>query len=655
MCLNRSLYLSFFLFSSLLLSLFSKLGQANDFISLGSCGDTQSQHYKNISEIQGDLAGIENDQHWPSPLIDQWVVVEGIVTLEKIKEYQGFWLQQESQNQVINTASRGIFIYHKKAEIKRGQRVRLLAQIAEYHGLTELTRVKALKVCASNISIPKASSLILPVKSLAELEALEGMRVILQQPLLVSDLFGAGYGLGSNGQFALSSRLHLQPTELYSAQQIRSNKVHLLDKKLDYLLVDDGQAARFPEYIPFPNNKGFSAINPLRIGDRLKKISAIVHSYGEHYILIPEAVAGSAESYVDINTRLRPKQPRVSTRANIVIASMNLENYFNGKPVSFTNRDVGFPTLRGAKSYAGFLMQTQKLVSALATINADVISLMELENDGYGEHSAIADLTRALNKKMDPSLHYKYIKPKRNRLGRDEISVGILYRSQEIRPLGAAAVLDSASSIKYKDEHGKSRALFNDGYNRPSLLQLFTSSKQSTFNPERPFYVAVNHFKSKGRPCETVVEDDLQGHCNLQRTNAALALVDFINRETEDHIPVLIMGDLNSYSQEDPLLVLAKAGFENLNAVTSIDSWDKPFFSYSYQGYLGNLDHVLANSTMLPFVRSIDSWHINSVEDGLLDYHTESNGQNYPSLDRYAEPNAYRSSDHDPLVIGIEF
>ena len=226
--------------------------------------------------------------------------------------------------------------------------------------------------------------------------------------------------------------------------------------------------------------------------------------------------------------------------------------------------------------------------------------------------------------------------------------MGILYHSQKVKPIGAVKVLDSSSSSKYKDEHGKFRALFNDGYNRVSLLQQFSRTKQ-------PFYVAVNHFKSKGRPCETEVEDDLQGHCNLERTNAVLALVDFINRKTEEGIPVLITGDLNSYSQEDPLLVLAQAGFENLNAVASIDAGDKPFFSYSYQGYLGNLDHVLANSAMLPYVRSIDSWHINSVEDSLLDYHTESNGQNYPSVDHYAEPDAYRSSDHDPLVIGIEF
>jgi predicted extracellular nuclease len=651
--LNHSLYFSVYL----LFSLFSNPSQGNDFIAIGSCGDTQSKNYRNIAEVQGTLAESGNVKSWPSPFIDQWVVVEGIVILDKTKEYQGFWLQQYDKKRIINTASRGIFIYHAKANIKRGQRLRVLAQVAEYHGLTELKRVKALTICANNRPIPKASSLTLPVKSMAELEALEGMRVIIKQPLLVSDLFGSGYGLGSNGQFAISSRLHMQPTERYSAKYIRSKKVWSLDKKLDYLLVDDGHAARFPEFIPFPNSKGFSANNPIRIGDRINQISAIVHSYNESYILIPEPQTGDSNIGIgiEINSQPRPKHPRISESANIVIASMNLENYFNGNRISFNNRDVGFPTPRGARSYSGFLMQTQKLVSALTAMNADVIALMELENDGYGEHSAIADLTRALNKKLNLSQCYKYIIPDRKKLGEGAISVGILYRSQKVKPLATVAVLDSSSSIKYKDEYGKSRALFNDGYNRPSLLQKFSSAKQSFYSISKSFYVAVNHFKSKGRACKTEVKDDLQGHCNLERTNAALALVDFISRKTEKGAPVLIMGDLNSYSKEDPLLVLEEAGFKNLNAIPHINFGEKSFFSYSYQGYLGNLDHVLANGAMLPFVRSIDSWHINSVEDSLLDYHTESNGQNYPSIDHYAEPDAYRSSDHDPLVIGIKF
>ena len=126
---------------------------------------------------------------------------------------------------------------------------------------------------------------------------------------------------------------------------------------------------------------------------------------------------------------------------------------------------------------------------------------------------------------------------------------------------------------------------------------------------------------------------------------AASALVKFIDNAVPDNSPVLVLGDLNSYSQEDPLLLLAKAGFHNLNIVDKSHEGSTPqFFSYSYQGYLGNLDHALANKAMLPFIRSIDSWQINSVEDSLLKYDG-----------RYAVPDAYRSSDHDPLVIGARF
>ena len=36
-----------------------------------------------------------------------------------------------------------------------------------------------------------------------------------------------------------------------------------------------------------------------------------------------------------------------------------------------------------------------------------------------------------------------------------------------------------------------------------------------------------------------------------------------------------------------------------------------------------------------------------------MDYQTEANGQSYDSVDNYAAADAYRSSDHDPIVIGV--
>ena len=510
------------------------------------------------------------------------------------------------------------------------------------------------------MKIPPAHELRLPVSSLAELEALEGMRVRLSQNLKISDLYGAGYGLGNYGQFAISSQLHIQPTEIHRADALRSallskkgqskierskiepsKEAQHPNKTLDYLLVDDGLSQRSPAFIPFPNQHGFSAHNPLRIGDSIGPLTALLHSYGQHYILIPESL-----SDISIRMQARPKHPEVSSDANVIFASMNVENYFNGNPRSFKKRDVGFPTARGAKTYQQFLMQTDKLVAALATIDADVIALMELENDGYGKHSAISALTQALNQRFPLAQQYRYIRPNREQLGRGAISVGLLYRYHAIEPIGAARVLDSVSSVKAlpldNNMQQDSKAVFNDGYHRPSVLQSFKIKRSDS--PQQ-FTVVVNHFKSKGRPCREEKKDLLQGNCNLQRVQAASALVKFIDNAVPDNSPVLVLGDLNSYSQEDPLLLLAKAGFHNLNIVDKSHEGSTPqFFSYSYQGYLGNLDHALANKAMLPFIRSIDSWQINSVEDSLLKYDG-----------RYAVPDAYRSSDHDPLVIGARF
>ena len=683
MLLTRSLSASLFsvcFFLSLTL-------HATEIKRMGMCGDTSARDFKHITQIQGAFNHSESNNsasknsryinHWPSPLKGQWVVTEGVVTLDKSNEYQGFWLQQAAKYSDKKTskkiskkiskkrdkakaASSGIFVYHKNAKVKRGQKIRLLAQVDEYQGLTELKRVKALRICADDVKIPPAHELRLPVSSLAELEALEGMRVRLSQNLKISDLYGAGYGLGNYGQFAISSQLHIQPTEIHRADALRSalpskkgqskierskiepsKEAQHPNKTLDYLLVDDGLSQRSPAFIPFPNQHGFSAHNPLRIGDSIGPLTALLHSYGQHYILIPESL-----SDISIRMQARPKHPKVSSDANVIFASMNVENYFNGNPRSFKKRDVGFPTARGAKTYQQFLMQTDKLVAALATIDADVIALMELENDGYGKHSAISALTQALNQRFPLAQQYRYIRPNREQLGRGAISVGLLYRHHAIEPIGAARVLDSVSSVKAlpldNNMQQDSKAVFNDGYHRPSVLQSFKIKRSDS--PQQ-FTVVVNHFKSKGRPCREEKKDLLLGNCNLQRVQAASALVKFIDNAVPDNSPVLVLGDLNSYSQEDPLLLLAKAGFHNLNIVDKSHEGSTPqFFSYSYQGYLGNLDHALANKAMLPFIRSIDSWQINSVEDSLLKYDG-----------RYAVPDAYRSSDHDPLVIGARF
>jgi len=625
--------------------------------SLGECGDDKHKSFQLISDVQGTK--------FTSPLLKRWVVVEGLVTvsLQGRDQYRGFWLQQTSVSVHAKNSSRGIFVYHYRQPVKSGQIVRLFAQVAEYKGLTELKKVRAIKICDEGIELPEVETLSLPVNSLLELEAKEGMRVSLSQDLVVSDLYGAGYGLGNYGQFALSSKLHHQPTELWTAAQLRQGKGKdklIAPRELDYLLIDDASAKAFPKHIPYPlifNSdlgldpaSGFSADNPLRITDRVSHIVGILHAYDEHYVVIPEDIPA-----ITIQSPFpRTKMPTVEKDSNLVIASMNLGNYFNGDADN-SNKNRGFPTQRGASSYAGFLLQTDKIVSALAAMDADVIALMEVENDGYGENSAIQYLTTALNEKNMGKRQYRYIQPAdselmQGRLGHDVISVALLYRPEKVRLNSPARILNSRTA---------SNSLFDDQRNRPSLIQAFSFRGHD-------FVIAVNHFKSKGRPCDEVEVDELQGNCNKTRYRAALALINFLKKDDQSKslksssnkqksaksLPTLILGDLNSYSQEEPLLALYDAGFINLKYH---DDSKSASFSYSFQGLLGNLDHALANSEFLPFIKSADSWHINSIEDVLLDYNKEGNGHKHPSIDTYGQPDMYRSSDHDPVVLGLQF
>ncbi len=618
------LFLSTFFITS-----FSVLANSNEAekshqiaMNLGGCGDEEHPLYQSVFQVQG--TGLS------SPLLKRKVIIEGVVTLalqgaSSDKEYRGFWLQQVDDERLsASKASAGIFIYHAKQRVKQGQRLRILGSIAEYRGLTEIKKVQSLLICEHSVKLPKARVLTLPVAALDELERLEGMRIRLSQELVVSDLYGSGYGLGNYGQFAISSRLHFQPTEYLTAKEIELAPSVLTNKQKDYLLIDDGTTGLYPSYIPFPNAKGFSATNSLKVGDKIQKLEGVLHAFDEHYILVPSAP-------LNIHSVSREEFPLVDKRSNVIIASMNVGNYFNGSPKQFGKPNIGFPAVRGAKSYQGFQLQTQKIVAALTKINADIIGLMEIENDGYGEYSAIADLTRALNENVPEELHYHYLIPNAAKLGGDVISVGILYRKRTAQPIGEAKILSSSNS----------NGVFDDSLNRPSLLQSFEIKG-------RELLIAVNHFKSKGRPCGLIEGDELQGSCNQVRKNAAAALIEFIQRQwgKEKDQAVLILGDLNSYSQEDPLLTLYDAGYSNLKSERQ--------FSYSYQGYLGNLDHALANKVLLPKIRSVAAWHINSIQNVLLDYHTESNGHSYPSIDHYGEPNELRSSDHDPIVIGLE-
>ncbi len=162
--------------------------------------------------------------------------------------------------------------------------------------------------------------------------------------------------------------------------------------------------------------------------------------------------------------------------------------------------------------------------------------------------------------------------------------------------------------------------------------------------------------------------NDGQANCNLTRTSAAQALVDWLAADpTASGDPdTLIIGDLNAYRNEDPIDAI-EYGADDLSG-TADDYTDlldfylgASAYSYVFDGQLGYLDHALAGSSLASQVSGVTVWHINADEvpvfdynDEILDVGNESSFERESSSLPIFEPNAYRASDHDPVIVGLD-
>lgn len=263
-------------------------------------------------------------------------------------------------------------------------------------------------------------------------------------------------------------------------------------------------------------------------------------------------------------------------------------------------------------------------------MDADIVGLMELENDGYGTDSAIQDLVNGLNAATAPGT-YDFIDPGLEQLGNDEIAVGLIYRSQTVEPIGKAATIGTGA---FADK------------NRQPLAQTFREKTTG-----ETFTIAVNHFKSKGGSGTSLDADqgDGQGNWNATRTQAANELVDWLDSDpTASNDPdILIVGDLNAYAKEDPIAAIQDRGYSNLiQRFVGNDA-----YSFVFSGQAGYLDHALSSPSLTPQVTGVTEWHVNADEPRVLDYNEEFKSANQRRS--LYEDSPYRSSVHDPIVVGL--
>ena len=537
-----------------------------------------------IGQVQG------RDQH--SPLQGQAVTVEGVVTGNFATGLGGFFIQDAGDGDA--STSDGLLVLPAADDlpaVQAGQRLRVHGRVDEDRAdnregsMTVLRagRIEALgtgQVAATELSAPPA-----------DWEALEGMRVRITARLTLN---------GSDARFgettaSFDGRLWT-PTELAAPGSERIARVEA-DNARRRIVLDDASNRRDPERIWYLSRgevrSGSTASGAEGIADQR-------HGGWRLQLTEPLQVAAAA----------RGAAPQVAGKLRVAV--FNLENLFNGD-----GRGGGFPTPRGARTPPQLREQTAKLVATLGALEADIAALMELENDGYGPESSIAQFVAALNA---GGADWRFIDTGTGP-GIDTIRVGLIYRASRVAPVGPFAVLEGGP--------------FGER-SRVPLAQAFRRGDGPAFT------VVANHFKSKGcSEAEGPDQDqgDGQGCWNALRLDSARRLDAWLKTDpTGSGGRTLVVGDFNAYAMEDPLRFLREAGWQDAFAVAGVA---QPY-SYVHEGRAGRLDHALLSPALAESLRGAAEWHSNA---------DEPRGHGYA---RDNTPGPWRSSDHDPMLLGFD-
>jgi len=533
--------------------------------------------------------------------------IEGIIVgdFQGKNKLNGFFVQEEESDVDADPmTSEGIFIYAPNApDVEAGDVVRVTGEVTEFYESTQLQNISDITVIRNVAQLPVATNVFLPLENSTFLERYESMLATFPQTLSVTE----NYYLGQYGQISLSSGGRLMNPTNVTATGATANTLQATNA-LNYIFMDDGSKLKNPDPIIYPS-PGLSASDTLRVGDTITDLTGVLHYSFDQYRLHPTIIP----AFVSVNVRPAAPEP---VGGSLKIAAFNVLNYF-------TTIDNGSNGARGADSASEFIRQRKKILSVIVAMNVDVIGIMELENN---ETTSVTNLVEGLNDTVGAGT-YAYINT--GEIGHDAIRIAIIYKPGSATPVGSH-MIDS-----------------NEIFERPSLAQTFADSSGEQFT------IVVNHFKSKrcGDASDANLDQgDGQGCYNHKRMRQAEQLLSFIDTvviPVSGDPDVLILGDLNAYTREDPIATIEKAGYTNLiNRFVGKDAYSYVFFGQS--GYLG---HAVASHGLTAQVTGVTIWHINADEPRVLDYNKEYKSPGH--LTSLYNTDKYRSSDHDPVLIGL--
>jgi len=607
---------------------------AIDFVVGFSPFDVCATPFTPIYSIQG--SGL-------SAAITGTVTTQGVVVgdFEGTAGASGFYIQDAAGDGDAATSD-GIFVFTGSSNlVSVGQVVRVTGYARERFNQTTIngsnsntSAVPAANIVACGTGSVPPTDVVMPFADANEPERFEGMLVRLPQELVIAEYFN----FDRFGEIVLALPLDGE-SRPFTGTAIdlpgAPANARTLANSLRRITLDDAQSGQNPAVLRHPNGAAFSLDNRFRGGDLVQNAVGILGYDFNLYRIFPTGPA----DYTAINPR--PDEPE-PVGGSLRVAAMNTLNFFltldypTGNPLDNTCGPSQDVECRGADADQAdeFTRQRDKLLAALTGLDADIIGLNEIENTAGVD--PLADIVAGL-----PG----YAAIDTGTIGADAIRVGLIYRPSRVAPVGAFQTLDSSDDPRFLDTKS-----------RPALAQTFEDVSSGA-----RFTVVVNHFKSKGSDCVDVGDPDTgdgQGNCNVTRALAAQALVDWLATDPtgSGDADYLIMGDLNSYAQEDPVYWIqagsddvAGTGDDYTNLIAHFQGTYA--YSYTFDGQAGYLDHALTNASLLPQVTGATDWHINSDEPDVLDYDTTFKP---PSQDALYEANAYRTSDHDAVVVGLE-
>nr|MDJ0925814.1 ExeM/NucH family extracellular endonuclease [Acidimicrobiia bacterium] len=552
---------------------------------LGVCGDP----FTAIYDLQGATPDGAFDDGTPA-------LTEGVVT-GVFPGYSGFNIQDATGDSNAATSD-GIFVSADTTGVTVGDTVRVLGRTMELFGLTQIDSVDEVLDCgAGPVITPTAIDF-----PLADREPFEGMLVTLADTMVATDTFN----LPNFGEVWIAADSVVpQPTNVFPVGD--ASLQDLADENMARSIILDDGSTSAPAEVPYLPDGG-----TLRLGDLATPVTGVMHfSFGQFRINPTVDV-----SFIGANPRPLTA-PAVG--GEVVVASYNVLNYWT--------------TLggRGASSADQLAEQTDGLVAAIMNLGADIVGLQEMENDPT--HTPITTLVDELNAAEGSTVwawvgevDYYNDYPIRNE---------IIYRIGAVDPVGDPVTIEDPAFDDIAP--GGTSQL-----GRPPVAQTFSVNGET-------FTVMSNHFKSKSCTAASGADADMsdgQACYNARRVLQAERVLEFVtDLQTSTGDPdVIVLGDLNAYMAEDPILEL-ETGLTNVFAEMVDDPYTYNFFAASSAPWIGrgNLDHILVTPEMAHKVSGIDAWHINGDEPNML-------GWSNPAV---SAPGPYRSSDHDPIVMGL--